>query len=165
MNSIAYVKQSLEQSTNWFRLFANDMKNAPTARPTPGGGNHPLWITGHVIHTEAYLVATMIRGAKNPVEAWSSLFGQGTTPDPDPSRYPSFDELMATLEKVRAETLAYLDTITEDDLDKPSHAPQEYARMFGTIGLCLSMLTHHYVFHTGQIADARRAAGRPPLFG
>ena len=68
-------------------------------------------------------------------------------------------------ETVRAETMAFLDTLTDADLDKPSHAPEEMKEWFGTIGQCLAVAPIHFGFHGGQIADARRAAGRQPVLG
>ena len=67
------------------------------------------------------------------------------------------------LQEVRATTLAYLDTLSETDLEKPSHAEGEMQAWFGTIAQCLVAVNNHFMFHGGQIAVARRAAGREPL--
>ena len=32
-------------------------------------------------------------------------------------------------------------------------------------GECFSMLGQHMTFHAGQVADARRTLGKPPVFG
>jgi uncharacterized damage-inducible protein DinB len=74
------------------------------------------------------------------------------------------DELLAELEKVRARTLEVLSSMTDEDLSKPSKAPADRAALFGTIGQCFSMISHHMTFHAGQVADARRALGKAPLF-
>lgn len=70
---------------------------------------------------------------------------------------------MGKFEEVRAASLAHLDTLSEADLDKPSHAPEEFGAFFGTVGACYAAMTTHVSFHAGQVADARRAAGRSPL--
>ena len=41
----------------------------------------------------------------------------------------------------------------------------DVAQWFGTIGACLAAIPIHFGFHGGQIADARRAAGKPVLMG
>jgi len=71
---------------------------------------------------------------------------------------------MRAFERVRADTLRYLDTLGEDDLDKPCRRVEGAGPDFQTIGECLSALSLHLSFHSGQVADARRAAGRQPLF-
>ena len=70
---------------------------------------------------------------------------------------------MAAFEATRARTLEVLNSLADSDLDKPSKAPEDLKRVFGTIGQCFVTLTHHYVFHAGQVADARRSLGRKPL--
>ena len=77
--------------------------------------------------------------------------------------YPSFDELMAKFEEIRAASLAHLNSLNDDDLDQKSHAPEEYGATFATVGSCFGAMSTHVSFHAGQVADARRADGRDPL--
>jgi hypothetical protein len=70
--------------------------------------------------------------------------------------YDSYDEL-------RSQTMAYLDTLTDEDLDLPSKGcPPGMEQYFGTIGKCLIMCGLHSMTHRGQVADSRRAAGHKP---
>ena len=87
----------------------------------------------------------------------------GSEASTDADVYPSIDELMAKFEEIRSATLAHLDSLTDADLDAPSHAPAEFGPMFGTVGACFAAMASHISFHAGQVADARRAAGRGPL--
>ena len=111
---------------------------------------------------QTFLIAISL-AKKNPLIEWKDVFGIGSHPVNDSTVYPTYDEMLATYDSVRADTLAYLDTITDDDLDKPSHAPEDRKEYFGTIGQCLTIMTTHLAFHGGQIADARRASGREIL--
>ncbi len=163
MNAIDFIKISLESGKGWVGGIIADMKDAPLTRPTPNGGNHPMWILGHLTYSEANLVNQFCQSKESPLADWSEVFGMGAEPSDDASKYPPFEEVLAKFEETRAATLAYLDTLTDDDLDKPSHAPEEMQAFFGTIGHCLKAVVMHYMFHGGQAADARRAAGRPPL--
>ncbi|MBN1510771.1 MAG: DinB family protein [Phycisphaerae bacterium] len=165
MNAPAAIKASLEQSRQWLTVLLGDVKDTATTFPTPKGGNHPLWALGHVIHSEASMVARFILGRENPLSKWEPLFGMGSVPVADAGKYPSVEELMAEFEKVRAVTLETLDACTDADLDRKSHAPEEYAVMFGTVGQCFISVGLHCAFHAGQVADARRAAGKGPVFG
>ena len=93
----------------------------------------------------------------------NSSCSMGTTPTTDASQYPSMEELLGKFEEIRAATLAHLNTLSDKDLDKPSHAPAEFGPPFATVGACFAAMSTHMSFHAGQVADARRAAGRGPL--
>jgi hypothetical protein len=164
MTAIEQIKTALEQSKSWAMALINDVKDAPTTAPTVNGGNHPHWVLGHIIHSEAGMVNGFIQGQPNPLAKWDALFGMGTQPDPQAAGYPPMDELLGEYEKTRTETLKVLDGMSDADLDRPSHAPGNLAPMFGTYGKCFSMLSLHATFHAGQVADARLAAGKKPLF-
>lgn len=70
---------------------------------------------------------------------------------------------MSKFHEIRVATLAHLDTLNDADQDSKSHAPEEFGLMFGTGGACFSAMATHMRFHAGQVADARRAAGKAPL--
>ncbi|MEM8679693.1 MAG: DinB family protein [Planctomycetota bacterium] len=165
MKTVDYIKMSFEMSRNWIMGLAVDMKDSPLTQPTPHGGNHPLWCVGHLAYSEANLVQTVARGKPNPLAEWKKLFDGGTTAETDPNAYPSFDELLQKFDEVRAATMAYLDTLSDEDLEAESHAEGEMKEWFGTVAACLAAVPVHVGFHGGQIADARRAAGRPVLMG
>jgi hypothetical protein len=162
MTAIDYIRLSLENSKGWTMGLINDMKDAPLTQPTPNGGNHPLWVLGHIVRAESDLLDGFILGKPNRFPDLEQ-FSMGNTPSTDPDQYPSMDELMANHEEIRAATLAHLDTLTDADLDKKRNAPEEFGAMFGTVGACFSAMSTHMSFHAGQVADARRAAGRSPL--
>ena len=163
MNTLDFIRQEMGMSKSWIGSLMDDLKDVPMTLPTPNGGNHPLWIVGHLAYSESNIFNCFILGKENPLVEWKDTFGIGSQPVSDSAAYPSYDELIAKFEAVRAETLAYLDTITDADLDKPSHAPEERNVFFGTVGKCLTVMTTHLAFHGGQLADARRAAGRDIL--
>lgn len=60
---------------------------------------------------------------------------------------------------------AALDGLTDADLAKPISAEGDMKEWFGTIAQRLAATPVHHGFHGGQIADARRAAGRAVLMG
>jgi hypothetical protein len=163
MNTIDFIKMSLGSSQGWAMGLIGDMKDAPLTQPTSNGGNHPLWVLGHITRAESDLLDGFILGQPNRFPELEELFSMGTTPSTDASQYPSMDELMGKFEEIRAATLAHLDTLSEADLDAKSHAPEEFGDFFGTVGACFAAMSTHISFHAGQVSDARRAAGRGPL--
>lgn len=163
MKTTDFIRMSLESSTGWAMGLINDMQDAPLTQPTSKGGNHPLWVLGHVTRAESDLLDVFILGKENRFPELESQFAMKSVPTANVDDYPPMGELMEKFEQVRAATMAHLGSIGEDDLDKPSHAPEEFGPLFGTVGACFAAMSTHIAFHAGQVADARRAAGRDPL--
>lgn len=164
MRGTEVLRLSLEQSRNWLLTLVTDMKDAPLAFPTSKGGNHPLWVLGHVALSEESMLAGFVLGEPSRKPEWEKLFGMGSEPCADVSAYPSFESVLAEYARIREHTLQVLSGFTDADLGKPSKAPAHLQSMFGTVAHCFSMIALHTTYHAGQVADARRALGRKPLF-
>jgi len=93
MNTIEFIRAGLEASKFLTLSLIEDMKDAPLTQPTPHGGNHPLWVLGHLAYAEANMVQHIIEGNENPLAGWKDSLGGGSEPVADASVYPSFDEL------------------------------------------------------------------------
>jgi hypothetical protein len=162
MKTTDYIKMALENGKGWTMGLIADMQDAALTTPTPKGGNHPLWVLGHLVHSESNLLDQFILGRPNRFPEVENC-GMGSVPSNVASDYPSMGELMAKFEEIRSATLAHLDTLSDEDLDQKSHAPAEWGEHFGSVASCFAAMQTHMAFHTGQVADARRAAGREPL--
>jgi hypothetical protein len=98
-------------------------------------------------------------GEANPLADWEEVF-DGPEIVGDSSFYPPFSEVLEKCREMRDGTLALLDALSEDDLDKPSGGtPGGWEETFGTYRLCLQFVADHWYMHRGQLADGRRAAG------
>ena len=62
MKTVDFINMGLETSKFLTLGLIDDMKDAPVTQPTPNGGNHPLWILGHLAYSEANLVNHVILG-------------------------------------------------------------------------------------------------------
>ena len=162
MKATEYIHMALENGKGWTMGLINDMKDAPLTAPTPNGGNHPLWVLGHIVRAESDLLDGFILGQPNRFPDLEQ-FSMGAEPTSNADDYPTMDELLGKFEEIRSATLAHLATLSDEDLGKKSHAPEEFGATFGTVGACFAAMQTHMAFHTGQVADARRAAGRKPL--
>ena len=166
MQSKDLIRINLELATQGVLPLIEDMSDAPLTAPTPNGGNHPLWVLGHLTYSEGSLVHWMMLGNPHPLAEWKDVFGIGTTVSYDASDYPAMSEVLDRFHTLRASTLEVFDGLSEEDLDKPSaKCPEDRRDTFGTYRLCLAMAANHWFMHRGQVADARRAAGRQPLRG
>jgi hypothetical protein len=141
-----------------------DMAHAPLTQPGPYGGNHPMWIAGHLAIAEGRLHKILL-GEANPVEHWKPLFDWMTEPKTDASAYPPFEEVVETFRRLRAKTVAYLDEIGDAGLDRPSKSPPPgFEAPFATVGQAVMTIAMHQISHNGQASVARRAAGKEPVF-
>ena len=118
---------------------------------------------GHLCFVEGS-IRHAVFGEPNPVEHWRLLFAPGTQPTTDASEYPPFDEVLAKYRELRAGTLQRLDEMGNSGLAiPPKSIPLGFEEVMQTGGQALLLLTLHNMVHYGQIADARRVAGREPL--
>ena len=163
MKAIDAIRTALALGDDDVR-FIEDMRHAPLTRPTPRGGNHPLWLLGHLAVAEGRL-HQIITGQPNPLEHWKPMFDWGTEPTDDPAAYPPFDEVLAAYRRLRRKTLALLDEIGDEGLDRPTKSPPPgLEEPFGTIGQALLTIASHQSFHGGQASVARRSTGKSPFF-
>ena len=161
MNAIEILRMTLDMGSNMTISLIDDMKDACLTSPTAKGGNHPLWVLGHLAYSEASMTNGIMFGDENPLADWKEIFADGTEPCCDASVYPPYDEVRARFDGVRANTLKILDGLAEADLDtKCKKFPEEWEAFFGTYGRVLNIVGAHTFMHHGQVADARRMAGR-----
>ena len=164
MQSKEMLKTTLETCHGMVIRLIEDMKDAPLTFPTPNGGCHPLWIVGHLAFSEGQLIRDWMLGESNPLAEWQEMFGIGTVPTAAAANYPPYAELMAKFQQAHEDTLALLDSMSEEDLDTPTkNAPPDYEKYFPTYRQTFLMTALHRMMHRGQAADARRAAGRGRL--
>lgn len=161
MHSKATIQSALTFADS-FAASLSDMNDHPLQRPGSWGGNHAMWIAGHLAVAEGRL-HKMLFDEPNPLEHWKPMFDWGTTPVDDASKYPPFEEVLGTLAKLRARTYAYLDTLEDKDLSKPTPLPAP-GMPFDTVGQTLLLIALHQCLHAGEATVARRATGRQPFF-
>lgn len=163
MDSIAFIKQSLKSSTKVAMELLIDLQDEPIAQPTTEGGNHALWILGHLTYSESTLFDSFILGKPNRYPEWSKVFGIKSEPTTKADDYPPIDEVVQKFNAVRNDLLAWLERASETNLDVKSHAPEDLSDKFGTVSLCLTAMLNHVSFHAGQASVIRKSLGRRPL--
>ena len=164
MKAVEFIRTALEMSARATMGLIDDMKEMPLTFPTPRGGNHPLWVLGHLAWSEGDIIQRAMLGRPNPVAHWKDLFGIGSEPTADATRYPALEEIKKAFQDLRAQTMEVLATLTDADLDQPSKGcPPEFQQFLGTYAQCFLVAIANTMNHRGQVADARRAAGRKPL--
>ena len=167
MHTIDFIRMSMDASKEMSLSLINDLQDEPFAQPTINGGNHAIWILGHLAYIESVMIHQLIQGKVTCTLAHhKETFDPEGGPSTEPSEYPSFDQLFKDYDTARRETVEYLDTITQNDLNSPAlGCPEEWKPHFGTIAQCLDFIAHHPSLHFGQLADIRKSLGRKPIFG
>ncbi len=159
MQSIDLIRLNLRRSEEIVLARVEDMRDHWMVYPTPRGGCHTLWVLGHLAYIEALVVRDIMLGEGNPLAQWAEIF-DGAEVSGDPARFPSFDLVLEECRGVRSSTVALLDSLTEEALDRRSaNVPDGLEGLFGTHRRCLQYAADHWFMHRGQLADARRAAG------
>jgi hypothetical protein len=95
------------------------------------------------------------------VEGFAERFGTGSIPTPKPEDYPTPQEVVAVMRERREKLLEVLQTLTEDDLAKPTPkgTPEfipDYASVFETV-------VWHEGLHSGQLTVLRKVLGLPSV--
>ena len=159
-------KSAIQTALQYGDQFAGalgDMKDAPMKRPGEWGGNHPMWLAGHLAVVEGRL-HKMLFDMPNPLEHWKPLFDWGTEPSDDASTYPPFEAVLKAFADLRAKTRAYLAELSDAEIDGPIKVPAPGLPIFDTIGNTILIIALHQCLHAGEAAVDRRAAGKRPFF-
>ena len=159
------LREALSFSYEWIKPLADDLADSPVTSPTPGNGNHPLWVMGHLAYSSASLLS-MITGRTQPYDSWSQLFAGGTTPLPDSTIYPPYTEVLAAYTATHLATLEILEELSDAQLEeKPLAVCQDFRNdpKFQTVRQVLLFVALHEMSHRGQLADARKTLGRQPF--
>ena len=82
MTAIEFIKLNLKLGQERIHNLLQGIEGHELTTPT-SGGNHALWIVGHLAWAEGSLIGKFVRGESNPLESWTPLFGIGCTTLPD----------------------------------------------------------------------------------
>jgi len=158
-NTINLLSRSLET----LKMTLADFSDADMlVRPCPGA-NHAAWQLGHLTNAETGMVNAVQPGALPAAPAgFVEKFKKETASVADPKFFPGKAELVDAFSKARAATIAWAQSLSQADLDRP--APEKFLRFAPTVGLMLLMMPSHVMMHTGQFQVIRRKLGKPTLF-
>ena len=147
------------------RLYTKDMINHVDKkdwfRQPAEGVTHVAWQVGHLAMAEYRLALCRTRGqqpedAEFISEDFAKLFGKGSTPDPDPEKYPAADEILATFDRVHKRTIEEIATLDEQIADEPVDVTHP---MFKSKLGALLWCAQHEMLHAGQLGLLRRLFG------
>lgn len=126
---------------------------------------HIAWQVGHLAMAEYRVALERVRGPQPEDRDMISkeflrLFGKGTAPEVDRSRYPAPAEIRATFDRVHERLQQDIPSCSDALLDEKFSVPHP---AFSTKLGALYFVAEHEMLHAGQIGLIRRMSGKPPL--
>ncbi|HMF13814.1 MAG TPA: DinB family protein [Gemmataceae bacterium] len=156
------IKRVFDTNFNVLEKYVSDLSDADLlVRPVPRA-NHAAWQLGHLIAAEISLLSSVPGGP--PLElppGFAERHGKETAAVDPPKGFLSKAEYMSIFKKVREQTFAKLDRLSDADLDKPNTG--RMAQFFPTLGDLFLLVAGHQMMHAGQFAVLRRKLGKPIL--
>ena len=130
--------------------------------PIPGG-NHALWIIGHLTAGDDFFAGMLDGQGKKLPQQYETAFGMGSKISNDPAAYPPVAEVKQHFAITHERFVQAYQAASEAALAEP--LPEE---MGGFVPDKLSLpmgLAFHEGLHTGQLTVIRRSLGLEPKFG
>lgn len=159
------VCRQIEFARNYTLSLLDDIPLSDWFRQPLEGVTHVAWQVGHLAMAQYGLCLFRMRGrveadAELMSSAFRKKFSRGSTPDPDPARNPSAEEIRGVFERVYRQAMEELPHYTADALAEPIDEPYAvYPNRLGGLIFCAC----HEMLHAGQIGLLRRALGRPAV--
>lgn len=152
---IPELVHTLEAGVKFMEQSVADLSEQQMVEQPRGVPNHATWTLGHVVYSCQAMAAEL--GAEQWLpDDWESVFGYGSTPSSDLSRYPNKSEALALLADAAGRLRLALVAANESALKRP--LPED---TFPTMGhLLLQVVIAHTAYHAGQLALWRRAIGK-----
>ena len=143
--------------------LVEDIPKDKYCHPLTQGGNHVLWVLGHLAVVDDEFLHTLGARDKKCPESWGKMFGTKSRPSARAGDYPAVDAVTAALAARREELTAHFRSMSDAELNAP--VPDSVGRFGSTVASLMSSLAWHEGLHAGQITMIRRALGLGPKFG
>jgi hypothetical protein len=152
---ISELVHTFESTLKFMEQSVADLTEQQMVEQPTGVPNHGAWNLGHIIFS-CQGVATELGAEQWLPDDWESVFGYGSTPSSDLSRYPRKSEMLTLLadaaNRLRQTLLAADDSVLRESL------PDETLPTMGH--LLLQVVVAHTAYHAGQLAVWRRSIGK-----
>lgn len=160
------VETVIHSSQRGYTIFKQSMVDFPAERfaePVITAMNPPAWVIGHLT-VVCDIAGTMVGLTSMVPEDYRAKYGPRSTPSPEPSDYPSKDEMLKLYDEVHVAVLAAVSKAEPAvfDVENPIDRMREELPTLGD--MVAFMLTTHEGVHLGQLSAMRRAVGLKKMF-
>ncbi|QDT42180.1 DinB superfamily protein [Gimesia alba] len=128
-----------------------------------GGGNHALWVMGHLAFADDLFVSAFLNEPSGLPEGHYERFSNGSIPSNNPADYPGREEMLELMQTARDRFIKWAQTLEEDALWQDS--PEAVAPIAENAITAVHALSQHDFLHAGELATIRTSLGMKPVFG
>lgn len=160
MNTQQAIYSNIDMTDMVLKSYLKDLTDVDLmTRPGPGC-NHLAWQLGHLITSEQGLLNQLFPGTGISLpEGFAEKHNKSQTGNDDPKCFFGKDIYLELYRKSRQNVKEVIGKLSDADFDKPS--PENWAKMFPSVGAMLSLIASHGMMHAGQFAVVRRLLGKP----
>ncbi len=155
-----FVMGFARQATNG---FLNGIEGDAFVRTFAEGGGNAAYIAGHIAFTDDATLKMLAGKAGVLSESEQKLFGGGAAPTENTADYPPQAELIAKMNALRDDLVAYFSSLSDDELTAPVEG--DLAQFGDTRAKLMTSIAWHEGMHAGQLTVLRRQLGLPRVFG
>jgi len=163
MSIAAQIKAELQLPTFVAQGYVQDLTDEDLMRRPVENANHIAWQLGHLVTAEHDL-NNMVCPDSMPAlpDGFAEKHSKETASSDDPTAFCTKEEYLAAMAEQRAGTMALLDTLSDEDLQKPS--PEKLQQFGPTVGAVIAGQSAHWMMHAGQWVIVRRQLGKEAMF-
>lgn len=138
----------LRRDIGFLKMTIGDMTDADLLQRPVLAANNGLWQIGQLAAAEAMMVNAC--AGKTVIElpaGFSERYTKETASVNDAAKLGTKADLVATLEKVREKTCAWVGTLSDSDMAQP--APEMMRSICPTVGHLIHLFLSHVAMHVG----------------
>jgi hypothetical protein len=159
MDTLTYFKAEVETvGRHWRDIIAALDEQLALKRPV-ANMNHVLWLTGHMIWAEDYLIVEVPTGNSFRRKEWDPIFDHSSEKLPA-DRYPPWKDVRAEYTRVHADVTRHLFRQTESNLGRASALNRQW---FATAGHSIAHQVTHGHYHLGQLVYLQKILTHSPV--
>lgn len=159
MNIKEAIKNNIQTADMVCGAYLDDLTDDEAMKRPHAGCNHINWQIGHLIQSDHSMMTGCFADALPALpDGFAEKYTKETTGNNDPSAFVPKSELMKLHKKQREAILARIDSLTDNELEKP--APESMQSYAPNVMAAMNMLGSHWMMHAGQWVVLRRELGR-----
>jgi len=163
MSIATHIKHELQLPACAVQAYLQDLTDDDLMRRPVENANHIAWQLGHLIESEHNL-NNMVCPDSMPAlpDGFAAKHAKENAGSDDKSAFCTKEEYLKAMDEQRAGTLALLDKLSDEELEKP--APEPIQKFGATVGAVIAGQSAHWMMHAGQWVIVRRQLGKEAIF-
>ena len=163
MSIADHIKTVLALPTTVVRSYLRDLTDEQLFIRPHEKANHLAWQLGHLIASEHTLNNMVCPDSMPPLpEGFADKHSKDAARSDDSAEFCTKSEYLAAMEEQRSGTMALLDRLSDEELEKPS--PEPIQQFGATVGAVIAGQSAHWMMHAGQWVILRRQLGKVAMF-